>query len=80
MWFSALRVILYPTKFNAHPSSGNRVVPCGQTDTTMLTICFCNYAKTPNKMNKMFAICRCCTAIWIIFMHLKLGVPGPEEG
>ena len=31
-------------KFNKNPSSGNRVVPCGWTDLTKLTVAFRNLA------------------------------------
>jgi len=34
-------------KFHINGSSGNRVVPCGQTDTTKLIVA-CNYAKVLN--------------------------------
>ena len=30
-------------KFNKHPSSGNRIIPCGQTDTTKQIVSFRSY-------------------------------------
>ena len=36
-------------KFRENPSSGNRVVPCGQTDMTSLIVAFGNFANAPNK-------------------------------
>ena len=32
------------TKFNETPSSGNRVIPCGQTGMTELIVAFLNFA------------------------------------
>ena len=46
-------------KFHKNPSSGNRGVPCGWTDTQTysymmkLTVNFRNFAKTPKKQNKV---------------------------
>jgi hypothetical protein len=41
------------TKFNENPSSGSRIVPCGQmearTDTTQLIVSFRNFANAPKK-------------------------------
>jgi hypothetical protein len=34
-------------KFHQNPSSGSRVVPCGQTDMTKLIVAFRNCANTP---------------------------------
>jgi hypothetical protein len=36
-------------KFHQNPSSGSRVVPCGQTDMTKLIVAFRNFANAPNK-------------------------------
>ena len=36
-------------KFHENPSSGSRVVPCGQTDMTKLIVAFRNFANAPNK-------------------------------
>ena len=39
----------YPnSRFNENSSSGNRVVPCRQTDKTKLIVAFCVFANTPN--------------------------------
>jgi len=38
-------------KFHENPSSGSRVVPCGQTDMTKLTV-FCNFANDAKKQNR----------------------------
>jgi hypothetical protein len=35
------------TKYDANLSSGGRVVPCGQTDTTMVIVIFRSFAKAP---------------------------------
>jgi len=32
------------TKFHENPSSGSRVVPCGQTEMTEVIVTFCNFA------------------------------------
>jgi hypothetical protein len=37
-------------KFNENPPSRSRVVPCGQTDITKLTVAFRNFAKAPKDM------------------------------
>jgi hypothetical protein len=37
------------TKFHQNPSSGSRVVPYGQTDTTKLTDAFRDFANAPKK-------------------------------
>jgi len=34
-------------KFNENPSSGSRVVSCGQTDMMKLTVAFLNFANSP---------------------------------
>jgi hypothetical protein len=34
-------------KVDQHPSIGSQVVPCGQTDKTMLIVAFRNFANTP---------------------------------
>ena len=34
-------------KFHENPSSGSRVVPCGQMDITMLIVAFRNFANAP---------------------------------
>jgi len=34
-------------KFHENPSSGIRVVPCGQTDVTKLAVAFRNFANEP---------------------------------
>jgi hypothetical protein len=34
-------------KFQENPSSGNQLVPCGQTDMTKLIIAFRNFANAP---------------------------------
>ena len=34
-------------KFNQNPSSGSRVVPCGETDMTKLIVAFRNAANAP---------------------------------
>jgi hypothetical protein len=34
--------------FHQNPSSGSRVVPCGQTDMAKLIVAFRNFAKAPN--------------------------------
>jgi hypothetical protein len=36
-------------KFHENPSSGSRVVPCGQTDRTKLIVAFRNFANAPKK-------------------------------
>ena len=33
--------------FHQNPSSGSRVVPCGQTDMTKLTVAFRSFANAP---------------------------------
>jgi hypothetical protein len=40
----------YSIKFHENPSSGSRVVPCGQTDMTQLTVAFCNFANAPKDL------------------------------
>ena len=41
-------------KFHENPSIRNRVVPCGQTDMTKLTVAFHNFAEAPkNGTNKV---------------------------
>jgi hypothetical protein len=35
------------SKFHQNPSSGSRVVPCGQTDMAQLMVTFRNFAKYP---------------------------------
>ena len=41
-------------RFNENPSSGNRVVPCGQTDeqtdTMKLIVAFSNFANAPKNI------------------------------
>jgi len=37
-------------KFYENPSSGRRVVPCGETDMTTVTVAFHNYAKEPKNL------------------------------
>jgi hypothetical protein len=37
----------YNIKFYENPSSGSRVVPCGQKDMTKLTAAFHNFANAP---------------------------------
>jgi len=39
-------------KFHENTSSGNRVVPCGRTDMTKLTVAFRNYANVPKMANR----------------------------
>ena len=34
-------------KFNQNPSSGSRVVPCGQTDVTKLIVAFRSFSNAP---------------------------------
>jgi hypothetical protein len=34
-------------KFNQNPSSGSRVVPCGQTDMTKLNVAIRNFVNVP---------------------------------
>ena len=36
-------------EFREKPSSGNGVVPCGQTDMMKLIVAFCDFAKRPQK-------------------------------
>jgi hypothetical protein len=46
--FSRLIFVTHPNiKFHENPFSGSRVVPCGQTDMTKLTVAFCNFANAP---------------------------------
>jgi hypothetical protein len=37
-------------KFQENPSSGRRVVPCGETDMTKVIVAFHNYAKAPKNL------------------------------
>ena len=37
-------------KFRENPSSGRRVVPCGETDMTKVIVNFHNYAKAPKNL------------------------------
>ena len=39
-------------KFRQNPSSGSRVVPCGRTDTTKLTVAFRNFSNAPKNARK----------------------------
>ena len=39
-------------KFNENPSSGSRVVPCGQAHMTKLTVAFRNSTNAPKKKNE----------------------------
>jgi hypothetical protein len=39
-------------KFQENPSCGNRVVPCGRTDMTKLTVAFSNFANVPKMANR----------------------------
>jgi hypothetical protein len=39
-------------KFHENPSSGSRVVPCGQTDMKKPVVAFRNIANAPNKTSK----------------------------
>jgi hypothetical protein len=47
-------------KFHEIPSSGNRVVPCGetdgQTDMTKLIVAFCKFANAPKNPDKTLQI------------------------
>ena len=51
-----MKLELYPQIFGSHSnikfqksrSNGSRVVPCGQTDMTQLTVAFRNFANVPN--------------------------------
>ena len=36
-------------KFRQNPSSGSRVVPCGQTDMTKVIVAFRNFTNAPKK-------------------------------
>ena len=36
-------------KFHENPSGGSRVVPCGRTDTTKLTVAFSYFVNAPKK-------------------------------
>jgi len=57
-------------KFHENPSNGNRVVPCGQRDRqthgwidrethmTKLIVAFRNFANSPNKIQKSYAVCK----------------------
>ena len=38
-------------KFHKNPYSGSRVVPCGRTDMTKLTVAFCNSVNGPKKIS-----------------------------
>ena len=50
MWlefcWTDFRKIYSNFKFNDNPSSGSRVVPCGRTDVTKLTVAFRNFAES----------------------------------
>jgi hypothetical protein len=41
-------------KFHDNPSSGSRVVPCGQTDMMKLIVAFRNFVKAPKKDKTRF--------------------------
>jgi hypothetical protein len=40
-------------KFRQNPSSGSRVLPCGQTDMTKLIVAFRNFVNAAKKSGKM---------------------------
>jgi hypothetical protein len=44
-------------KFNQNPSSGSRVVPCGETDMTKLIVAFRNAANAPKNCHS------CCKVV-----------------
>jgi len=46
------------TKFHENPSSGNQVVPCGQTEVTKLIMAFRNFANAPK--NERFCDSNIC--------------------
>jgi hypothetical protein len=37
-------------KFHKNPSSGSRVVPCGQTEMTKIIVAFLNFASAPKTL------------------------------
>jgi hypothetical protein len=41
-------------KFYQNPSSGSRVVPCGQTDMAKLIVAFSNFANAPKNGTQVF--------------------------
>ena len=43
-------------KFNKNPSSGSRVVPCGQMDMTKLIVAFRNFANAPKNVSSTRAL------------------------
>jgi hypothetical protein len=65
-------------KFHENPFSGSRVVPCGLTDMTKLTVAFRNFANAPEKFyvffkcifNIIFALC-----FWLVFIFCSTTVP-----
>ena len=40
-------------KFHENPSSGSRVVPCGQTDMTKLIVAFRNFVNAPKNVHSV---------------------------
>ena len=47
-FFTDFRKKYWNVKFHENPSSGSRVVPCEQTNTTKLTVAFRSFANAPN--------------------------------
>ena len=43
-------------KFHENSSSGSRVVPCGRTDMTKLTVAFRNFLDAPKKVSNRLRI------------------------
>jgi hypothetical protein len=77
-------------KFNENPSSGSRVVPCGQLDMTNLTVAFHYFANAPKHgfpvlRNKLLSLCeklvqhrRAGTvSVICIIIDLYIGYLGP---
>ena len=60
-------------KFHQNPSNGSRVVPCGQTDMTKLTVAFRNVANAPKNCTfsvfKRFRILRSNTDYFLIVLR-----------